>query len=130
MSITIITTVHIRYLEYPLSRTFINPTFSSVPSALSVTAPINAFSISNPAISNFHYVELFSWSLQRSLGLFSIRYLERFHFTHSFFLISIKRKLNVKNLGEKCQTLNNLESGLSNKKVAKKYGILTFFERK
>ena len=35
----------------------------------------------------------------------------------------IKRKLEVKSLGEKCQALKDLESGLSNKKVAKKYGV-------
>lgn len=35
----------------------------------------------------------------------------------------IKRKLEVKSLGEKCQDLKDLESGLSSKKVAKKYGV-------
>ena len=53
--------------SYLLSRIF-----SSVPSALSVTTLINSFGISNPAISNFHHVELFSRSLQLFLGLFSI----------------------------------------------------------
>ena len=36
--------------------------------------------------------------------------------------MSVKRKVNVKSLGKKCQTLKDLESGLSNTKVAKKYG--------
>ena len=66
--------VDIRYLEYPLSGTF-----SSVSSALSVTALVNSFGFSNPAISNFHYAKLFSRSLQRFLGLSSIHYLECFH---------------------------------------------------
>lgn len=35
----------------------------------------------------------------------------------------VKRKLEVKSLGEKCQALKDLESGLSNKKVTKKYGV-------
>ena len=34
---------------------------------------------------------------------------------------SVKRKLSVKSLGEKCQTLRDLEKGLSNKDVAEKY---------
>ena len=67
-----------RYLKLSLSQTF-----SSVPSALSVNALIISFGISNPAISNFYYVELFSRPLQHFLVLFSIRYLESFHFTHS-----------------------------------------------
>ena len=69
-----------RYLKLSLSQTF-----SSFPSAPSVAALINSFDISNSAISSFHYVKLFSWSLQRLLGLFSIRFLKRFHFTHSYF---------------------------------------------
>ena len=60
------------YLESPLSRTF-----SLVSSALSLTAFIKSFHISNPAMSNFHYVKLFSRSLLCILGLFSIRYFER-----------------------------------------------------
>ena len=32
--------------------------------------------------------------------------------------MSVKRKLNVKNLNEKCKALRDLESGLSNKEVA------------
>ena len=32
--------------------------------------------------------------------------------------MSVKQKLNVQRLGEKCQALKNLESGLSNKEVA------------
>ena len=35
----------------------------------------------------------------------------------------VKRKLNIKSLGDKYQTLKDLESGLSNKEVAKKYGV-------
>ena len=38
--------------------------------------------------------------------------------------MSVKRKLNVKKLNEKCKALRDLESGLSNKKVAVKYGVL------
>ena len=49
-----------RYLELLLARTF-----SLITSAVSVIALINSFGILNPAILNFHYVELFS------------------HFTHS-----------------------------------------------
>ena len=66
------------YLESPLSRTF-----SLISSALSLTAFIKSFHISNPTMSNFHYVKLFSRSLMCFLGLFSIRYFERFDFTHS-----------------------------------------------
>ena len=62
-------TVMARNLEYQL---LVISNFSSVSSALSVTTLINSFGISNPAISNFHYVELFSRSLQLFLGLFSI----------------------------------------------------------
>ena len=36
---------------------------------------------------------------------------------------SVKRKLNVRNLNEKCKALRDLESGLSNKEVAAKYGV-------
>ena len=35
----------------------------------------------------------------------------------------VKRKLNVKNLNEKCKALRDLESGLSNQEVAAKYGV-------
>ena len=66
-----------RHLKLSLSRTFF-----SVYSLVPVNVVTNSFGISNRSISNFHYVELFSWSLQRFLGLFSIRYLQRFHFTH------------------------------------------------
>ena len=37
--------------------------------------------------------------------------------------MSDKQKLNVKNLKEKCKALKDLEKGLSNKKVAAKYGV-------
>ena len=37
--------------------------------------------------------------------------------------MSVKRKLNVKNLDQKCNALKDLESGLSNKEVAAKYGV-------
>ena len=63
----------------PYIKLSLSQTFSLVLSALSVTALINSFGISNLRI----YVELFSRSLQRCLGLFSIHYLERFHFTYS-----------------------------------------------
>ena len=61
----ILHTVDIGYLEFSLC-----PTFYLVPSALSFTSLINPFSISIPAISNFHYGEQFSWPLQSFLGLF------------------------------------------------------------
>ena len=70
--------MEIRYLKCPLSRTF-----SSGPLTLTVTAFINLFGISSTAVSSFHYVELFSPSLQRFLGVFPIRCLDHFHFTHS-----------------------------------------------
>ena len=41
--------------------------------------------------------------------------------------MSVKRKLNVKNLNEKCKALRDLESGLSNKEVAAKYGVPNYF---
>ena len=50
--------------------------------------------MSKPAISNFHYVELYSRSFQCFLGLFSVHYLQGFH---------------VKSLGEKYQTLKDLD---------------------
>ena len=33
--------------------------------------------------------------------------------------MSVKRKLNIKSLGKKCQALKDLDSALSNKKVVK-----------
>ena len=67
------------YLEFLLSQTF-----SLVPSAHSVTNyPYKFVRHLEPHVSTFHYSELFSRSLQRFLGLFSICYIERFHFTHS-----------------------------------------------
>ena len=36
---------------------------------------------------------------------------------------SVKQKLSVKSLGEKCQALRDLEKGLCNKDVAEKYGV-------
>ena len=36
---------------------------------------------------------------------------------------SVKQKLNIKSLGEKCEALRDLEKGLSNKDVAEKYGV-------
>ena len=37
--------------------------------------------------------------------------------------MSVKRKLNTKRLGEKCNALKDLESGMSNKEVAEKYDV-------
>ena len=37
--------------------------------------------------------------------------------------MSVKRKLNTKSLGEKCDALKDLESGMSNKEVAEKYDV-------
>ena len=37
--------------------------------------------------------------------------------------MSVKRRFVVKSLNEKCKALRDLESGLSNKEVAVKYGI-------
>ena len=108
------------HLELSLSRTF-----SSVPSALSVTALLNSFGISNPAVSN--YIELFSYSLQRFLFLSSIssvfisliwmlkEYIRKL-WSNVYLCVlqyknmSVKRKLNVKSLSEKCQALKDLES--------------------
>ena len=36
---------------------------------------------------------------------------------------SVKRKLSVKSLGEKCQALRDLKKGFLNKDVAEKYGV-------
>ena len=38
-------------------------------------------------------------------------------------MMSVKRKLNIKYLNEKCKALRGLESGLSNKEVGAKYGV-------
>ena len=37
----------------------------------------------NSAISNFHHVELFTWSIRHFLGLFSIYFLKCFYLTRS-----------------------------------------------
>ena len=37
--------------------------------------------------------------------------------------MTVKRKLSVKTLAEKCQALKDLENGISNKNVAEKYGV-------
>ena len=37
--------------------------------------------------------------------------------------MSVKPKLYVKNLNEKCKALRDLESGLSHKEVAAKFGV-------
>ena len=136
-------TVDILYLECPLFRTSIISNFFFGPSALSVTALINSSGVSDPAISNFHYIELFSPSVQRFLwGCFPSaisrvfislirmlkKYLRKFSsnvylflFQHSNMLV--KQMLNVKSSDEKCQALKFLESGLSNKEAAKKYVV-------
>ena len=96
--------------------------------------------MSKPAISNFYYVDLFSRSFQCFLGLFSIRYLQRFHFTHSnvqikewirklllnvyLFLFQhnnmlVKQKLIDKSLGEKYQAVIDLISLLQSKILMK-----------
>ena len=36
---------------------------------------------------------------------------------------SVKRKLTVKSLGEKCQALRDLEKDLSNRDAAERYGV-------
>ena len=147
-------TVDIRYLEYPLSRTFSISNFYLVPSAFSLTSLVNPLGISNSAISNFHYVKPFFRSRQSFLGCFlsaiwniwmGFRENHTVHFRHSninnciektlfgslFFLSfntvqqmsSVKRKFNVKSLGEKYKILRDLEKGLSKKDVAEKYGV-------
>ena len=68
------------YLELSLCRAFY-----LVLSAFSLTSLINLFGSSDFTISNFHYVEQFSWSLQRYFALFSIRYPE--HWNEVFELI-------------------------------------------
>ena len=62
--------VDIRYHEYPLSRYPLSlcRTVSLAHSAFSLISLINPFGISNSAISNFHYVEQFSRTLQLFLG--------------------------------------------------------------
>ena len=60
------------------------PTFPSISPALSVTALVNSLGISNRTISNFHYVDLFSRFLQPTSGVFSIRYLESFHYLKEY----------------------------------------------
>ena len=79
----------------------------------------------NPAILSFHSVELFSWSLFISL-IWVLRTLIEllcvFLFQHSN--MSVKRKLNIRSLCEKCSALKNLESGLFNKEVVKKSLLL------
>ena len=132
-----------RYLELSLCRTFY-----LVPPAFSLTSLINPFGISNSAISNFHYVEQFSRTFKLSQTfkwVFQVNH--TVHFRHSnvnncidktlfgslFFLFfnilsgsnmsAVKRQLNVKSVGEKCQTLRELEKGLSNKDVAVKCGV-------
>ena len=37
--------------------------------------------------------------------------------------MTVKRKLSIKTLAEKCQALRDLENGISNKNVAEKYGV-------
>ena len=37
--------------------------------------------------------------------------------------MSVKRMFMIKSLGEKCQALKNIKSGLSIKEVGKKYGV-------
>ena len=44
-------------------------------------------------------------------------------FVQSSCIMSVKRKLNTKSLGEKCNALKDLENGMSNKEVAEKYGV-------
>ena len=72
-----------RHVEYPLSRIFfiLNFFFGSFGTLGNCTYKF--YVISNPTFSKFYYVKLFSWSLQRFLGLFTVRYIKHFHFTHS-----------------------------------------------
>ena len=104
-------------------------TVSLDPSALSVTALINSFRIFNPAILNFHYVELLSQSLFISLIGMLKKYIRKLWLNVYLFLfqhnnMSVKRKLNVKIICEKFSALKNIEIGLFNKKVAKKSLLL------
>ena len=55
-----------RYLELSLYQTIY-----LVPSTFSLTSLINPFGLLNSDISNFHYVEQFSRSMQSFLGCFS-----------------------------------------------------------
>ena len=64
-----------RYLELSLSRTF-----SLVPSAFLVTFLIITFGISNPAISNFHYVKQIFRSLQLYYPAISNFFISMFDF--------------------------------------------------
>ena len=66
-------TVHARYLEHSLSRTFSMSNFFLGPLNSASNFTLNNHPLSrSPFISNFHYVELFS----RSLELIFARYLE------------------------------------------------------
>ena len=133
-------TVDICYLECPLSRNF-----SLVPSAFLVTFLTITFGISNSAISNkffgpFSSIIPPSRTFSSRSSIFkensskTLRFDQMFIFLCSFIIIrtfflynrntmSVKRKLNVKKLNEKCKALRDLESGLSNKEVAAKYGV-------
>ena len=65
----LLNTVDIRYLEYPPSQILTILNFLFGPFSIPFNFPYKS-GISNSAISNFHYVEQFSRSLQSFLGCF------------------------------------------------------------
>ena len=98
------------------------------------------FTVSNKCFGPFSSIILLSrtFSSRRSIikenSLKNSRFDRMFIFLCSFIIIrtfflynrntmSVKRKLNVKDLNEKCKALRALESGLSNKEIAAKYGV-------
>ena len=129
------------YSRHPLSQINIISNFFVGPfilPALLVTALINLFGISNPAILNIHYVELFFFfgPFIFIQGCFPSAISNFFNFIHSDVEIIHSKTLikclsshistqqhvgqakpNVKGLGKKCQALKDLERRLSNRAV-------------
>ena len=84
------------------------------------------------AFSNFHFVEQFSRFLQLLFGCLpsgisniQMKFFPMSHTLHfrNSTVNNLLTKLLTKYLGEKCQALRDLEKGLSNKNVAKKYAV-------
>ena len=71
------------YSRYPLSRALVFSNFFFGPFSTFGNCPYELVRYLEPRNLELSYVEVFSRSLQRFLGLFSICYLERFHFIYS-----------------------------------------------
>ena len=109
-----------RYLKLSICRTF----------SLLTAALITSFGITNPAFLNFDYVTLFPLSLHRFSDLFFIRYLERFHLTHSN-IEKIHSQTLIKCLSFLISTQKDISKHVLDVTNAKKQStILTFFGRK